>query len=323
MTAHGAMRAARGSGGDEAIGAIARLELDDVLERARGGAVDEALDRLIASLAEVRAQASAETWSRVLAAARAHPLRGFLHLEPFTFRCYSRPGGHAGDARALDYVLRGRELPMPMSDPTAALHQRIIRGQTARMLRFRCGRIARAIEEAVEQCPRPPRILGAGCGDRRERDRIVAFGSRRIGRIVAFDTDREALEQVRHDHAGLPIDTQFGSLRDLIRGGAPFTDMDLVYCSGLMEALPASAAAGLARALFGAVRHGGSLMITQVLAGLREAAFLEAFMDWQMVYRTRAEAVALVQDLLAHSVQEWNYGESPESTLGVITLRRR
>jgi len=323
MSPIGSMRAAQGSAGEEASRTIEGLRLDEILALARGGAVEEALGRLVAALAGARAGATPETWSRVLAAARAHPLRGFLHLDPFTLRCYARPRGHSGDARALDYVLRGRELPMAFSDPAAALHQCIIRGQTARTLRYRRDCIAHAIDEEIGRCDRPPRILAAGSGYLRELDRVVAFGAGRIGRIVAFDTDRDNLEQVRRDYASLPIDTQFGSVRDLIRGGGLFEDMDLAYCSGLMEALPQAAAAGLARALFSTLRHGGTLVITQFLTGLREAAFLETFMDWHMVYRTRAEVVSLVQDLLADSVRGWSYGESPESTLGVISLQRR
>jgi len=305
------------------VHAIARLALDDVLAMARSGRIEQALARLIASIADVRAHVSPETWSRVLAAARAHPLRGFLHLDPFTLRCYARPRGQCADANALDYALRPRELTMPLAQPVAALHQCIIRGQTARALRFRRDCLARAIDEAAEHCDRPPRILAAGSGHLRECDRIVGFGARRIGQIVAFDTDRDALERVRRDYANLPVVTQFGSVRDLVRGASAFGDMDLVYCSGLMESLPHAAAAGLARALFAMLRPGGTLVITQFLTGLTEAAFLEAFMDWHMAYRTRDETVALVQGLLGDSASGWSYGESPESTLGVLTLRRR
>ena len=303
--------------------AIARLALDDVLATARSGRIEQAMARLVASLADVRARVSPETWSRVLAAARAHALRGFLHLDPFTLRCYARPRGQCADANALDYALRPRELGMPLSEPVAALHQCIIRGQTARALRFRRDCLARAIDEAAQRCDRPPRILAAGSGHLRECDRIVAFGARPIGQIVAFDTDRDALERVRRDYANLPVATQFGSVRDLVRGAPELGDMDLVYCSGLMESLPDAAAAGLAHALFGMLRPGGALVITQFLTGLTEAAFLEAFMDWHMAYRRRDETVGLVRDLIGGAVRDWNYIESPEATLGALTLRRR
>jgi hypothetical protein len=112
-------------------------------------------------------------------------------------------------------------------------------------------------------------------------------------------------------------------VRDLVRGAPGLGDMDLAYCSGLMESLPDAAAAGLAHALFGMLRPGGALVITQFLAGLTEAAFLEAFMDWHMVYRRRDETVGLVRDLIGGDVNDWNYIESPEATLGVLTVRRR
>lgn len=316
---------ARGAnaGEDEALGAISSLDLDNALAEARAGRIEEALRRVIAGLAGVRARSAPETWSRVLAAARAHPLRGFLHLDPFILRCYARPRGIAGDARALDFALRGRTLEIPLADAAAALHQCVIRGQTARAIRFRRDALARAIEEAIARARRPPAIFAAGAGLLREWDRIVGFGSQRVGRIVAFDGDHDNLEQVKRDYATLPITTHLGSVRDLVRGGALFADMDLVYCSGLLETLPQPQAMALARALFGMVASGGTLVLTQFLAGLAEAAFLETYMDWRMVYRTRAELVALVQGLFADSESDWGYAESPESTLGVVTLRRR
>ena len=308
---------------DEAVTAIASLELDAALAEARAGRIEEALRNVIAGLAAARARSSAETWSRVLAAARAHPIRGFLHLDPFILRCYARPRGIAGDARAVDFALRGRTLDIPLADAAAALHQCVIRGQTARALRFRRDALARAIEEAIEQAPRPPTIFAAGAGLLREWDRIVGFGSHRVGRIVAFDGDADNLEQVKRDYASLPITTHLGAVRDLVRGGPPFADMDLVYCSGLLETLPQSQAAALARSLFAMVRPGGTLVLTQFLAALTEAAFLETYMDWRMVYRTRADVLQLVQELLPDAREDWSYTESPESTLGVMTLRRR
>lgn len=308
---------------DETLAAIASLDLDAALADARAGRIEKALRHVVSALAAVRARSTPETWTRVLAAARAHPMRGFLHLDPFILRCYARPRGIAGDARAIDFALRGRKLDIPLAEAAAALHQCVIRGQTARALRFRRDALARAIEETIETAPRPPAIFAAGAGLLREWDRIVGFGSQRVGRIVAFDGDPDNVEQVKRDYASLPLSTHLGSVRDLVRGGALFADMDLVYCSGLLETLPDAQARSLAGALFAMVRPGGTLVLTQFLAGLTEAAFLETYMDWRMVYRTRAGMLQLVQGLLPDARNDWDYTESPESTLGVVKLKRR
>ena len=321
----GSRRGARGpvAPDEEAARAIARLELDDTLARARAGGVEKALARLVANLAAVRADSAPETWSRVMAAARAHPLRGFMHLDPFTLRCYARPRGHAADATALDFMLRPREIAGPIADPAAALHQCMIRGQTARALRFRRDALARAIDETAARCDRLARIFAAACGHLRECDAVTAFGSKRIHQVIAFDTDRENLERVRHDYANLPVITSLGSVRELVRAEHVFGEMDLVYCAGLMETLPHPAAASVARALFSMLRHGGSLVVTQFLDGLAEAALLETYMDWPMVYRSKTETIALVQELLPDSVSEWSFVEDAERTMAIVTLHRR
>ncbi len=309
---------------DEAASrAIARLELDEILADARAGMVEQALARLVANLAAVRSDSAPETWARVTAAARAHPMRGFMHLDPFTLRCYSRLRGQAADAAALDFVLRPREIAAPIADPAAALHQCMIRGQAARALRFRRDGLARAIDEAAARCDRPARVFAAACGHLRECDVATAFGAKRIGQLVAFDTDPDNCEQVRRDYTNLPIVTYLGSVRELVRGEHLFGDMDLVYCAGLMESLPHPAAAGLTRALFSMLRPRGMLVVTQFLEGLTEAALLETYLDWPMVYRSKTEAVALVQELLPGSVSEWSFVENAERTMGFVTLHRR
>ena len=309
--------------GDAATRTIAGLGLDEVLAAAHGDDVDAALAKLVEALAQARSNTAPEVWARVLAAARAHPLRAFLHLEPFTMRCYARPGGRPGDAEALDMVLRPRGPPEPLPGPVAALHRAIVRGQTARALRFRRDALARSIEDLVEKCDRPPRILAAGAGHLREWDHVLAFGAPLMGQIVAFDSDLDAIDRARREYPSLPIEPHAGTVRELLLGAQAFEDLDLAYCSGLLETLERPAATALASALFAMLRPGGTLVLTQFLDGLTEGAFLEAFMDWHMVYRTPSETVALVEEPIAVGVRDWSYAESPEGTLALVTLRKR
>jgi extracellular factor (EF) 3-hydroxypalmitic acid methyl ester biosynthesis protein len=299
------------------------LPLDAVLEIARSGAVSEALERLVAALAEARARLSPEAWFRAIAEARAHPLREFLHRDPFTLRCYSKPRGYAADAAALDYVLRGRELAVRGTDPVSAIHYFTTHGQLARALRFRRDWLAREIDAAATRAASPLRIFAAGCGHLRECDRIDAFAAGRIGKLVAFDMDADNLEGLRHDYGHLPIVTHQGSVRQLADGKHLFGDMDVVYCAGLIESLPQSAALGLARALFAMLRPGGSLLITCFTGNLSEAGYLETFMDWRMLYRSQSEICGLLKDIPFDAVADWRYVDSPEATLGMLRITRR
>lgn len=296
--------------------------LDCALARLNGEAAGEALEALVAELAQARRHASAEEWSRLVARARSHPVRQRIHLDPFAYRCYAKPRGYAGDGIALDYVLRAPQLPVQGGDPVSILHQAIVHGQTARALRFRRDAIAREVDAAVARLQMPARVLAAGSGHLRECDLMESLHSGRIARLVAFDSDADNLDGVRRDYADLPVATHCGPMRQLIDGGSLLRGMDVVYTAGILETLPKPGALALVRGLFALLAPAGTLIATQFLPGLEEAAFLETFLDWRMVYRPRGEIHDLVQALPAEKLASWRYSENDESTLAIVVLRR-
>lgn len=297
--------------------------LDDVLAAARGGALPAALEALHRALAAKRAKASPEEWAAFVRMARAHPLREFLQLDPFTLRCYAKPRGYAPDGPALDYVYRARDIRIASGDPTAVLHDLVVHGQTGRALRFRRDYIAAEIDRLAAGGAKPLRVFAAGCGHLRECDVAKSLRAGRVAELVAYDLDRENLETVQRDYPHLPARLQTGTVRQLIEGRHGLEEMDFVYCSGLLETLSAPAAMGLANALFGMLRRGGTLVLTQFLDALVEAAYLEVFMDWRMVYRTEQEMFGLVRRFVPDAVSHWSYSEAPESTLGILMMQRR
>ena len=297
--------------------------LDAALEGLGQGRAEESLSAVVSHLAGLRAATSVESWNAFLSQVRNHPLREAVHRDPFIFRCYSKPRGYTPDAVALDYVLRARELPVKSRDPVGAIHHFATNGQAARALRFRRDAIAREIDAVAHRATRPARIFAAGAGHLRECDKSATLREGRVGRLVAFDMDAENLDAIRREYPTLPIVTHHGTVRQIGEGRHLFGDMDLVYSSGLLETLPHPSAVGLARALYTMVAPGGSLLLTHFLPGLTEAAFLEAFLDWRMVYRKHADLFDLVKELPAETVSTWVFSESPEATLGVLSIQKR
>lgn len=296
---------------------------DGIVAEMRDGEVEPALDRLRATLAEIRARASAEEWDRVIAGVRSHPLREILHEDPFTLRCYTKPRGYPGDPAALDFVLRARELPVRPRDRMGRIHVLMTQGPLARALRFRRDYLARAVDDFALGSTRPLRLLAAGCGHLREIDRMNAFSQGRVARLVAFDADAQCLETVRRDYAHLPVVAHHGSVRQLVEGKHLYGDMDLVYCAGMLETLAQPSAAGLARALFAMLRPGGTLILANFLKELPDLGLLEAFMDWRMVARTESELFDLVRGIEPEAKGSWAYSEDPDSTIGFLCVTRR
>jgi SAM-dependent methyltransferase len=295
---------------------------DSILGLIHRGHAAQAIATLHETLTTARRHTSPQTWSRLVQLARQHPLREILHCDPFTYRCFSKPRGYAGDATALDYVLRGSRLTEQPSDAIAIVHRAMTQGALARALRFRRDYIAGVIDAAARAAQKPLRVFAAGCGHLRECDRIRAFEIGRIAELIAFDSDGENLDAVYRDYGNLPVTPRHGNTSDLVDSIEGLCDMDIVYCAGLMETLPQPAAERLARGLFAMVRPGGTLVVTNFLDDMPEAGYLEAYMDWQMHYRTNEQIFALTASLVADT-RTWAYSESEQSTLGVIALQRK
>jgi 2-polyprenyl-3-methyl-5-hydroxy-6-metoxy-1,4-benzoquinol methylase len=156
----------------------------------------------------------------------------------------------------------------------------------------------------------------------RECDRIRSFEIGRIEELIAFDSDHDNLETVYRDYGQLPVKTLHGGVANLVDTIENVRDMDIVYCAGLLETLPQPAAQRLARGLFAMVRPGGALILTNFLDDMPEAGYVEAYMDWQMQYRS-SDALFAVAAPLVGEAKSWAYSESEQSTLGMITLQRR
>jgi hypothetical protein len=310
-------------GGITPAGATPALPLDAALELARGGGVREALDGLNRAMATMRRFAAREAWQAAVAAAREHPLREFVHRDPFTFRCFARPRGYCADGASLDYVLRRRELAVRASDPVAELHHYMTHGALARALLFRRDLVARLADEAAFRSQEPIRYLAAGCGHLRECDRMRALGEGRIAKLVAFDFDAENLECARRDYSFAPVVAHLGSVRKLIEGHHLFSDMHFVHSGGLVDSLPDAQAAELVRALFATLQPGGTLLVCGFLDALDDAGYVEAYMDWPVAWRTRESIEALASGIAEDSIERVTWFESPEATLGAIAIDRR
>jgi 2-polyprenyl-3-methyl-5-hydroxy-6-metoxy-1,4-benzoquinol methylase len=104
--------------------------------------------------------------------------------------------------------------------------------------------------------------------------------------VTALDQDRDSLACIEQDYGGYGVTTQAGTIGDLLRRTVRFADFDLVYAAGLYDYLDDELARALTRALFRMLRPSGRLLIANFTPATYDAAFMETFMDWQLVYRT-------------------------------------
>jgi extracellular factor (EF) 3-hydroxypalmitic acid methyl ester biosynthesis protein len=277
--------------------------LDRVLECDRPG---PAVDLLRHGLAKARrACTHPDEWrSLVDRLVRTHPALSMAHEDPFTWRCYSKPRGYAGDAVMLDFIyrheanrtwverasLRGRALLAATSTTPAS-----------RAVRNRCRLLA---DEIDSLCARnaDADVLSIACGHLREAGHSDAIRDGAFRRVVALDQDLESLAVVRSDYESMGVEAVEGSVKTVIARGRQLGQFDFVYAAGLYDYLNDKVGARLLQALFELVKPGGKVWIANFLPDIADVGLMEAAMDWWLIYRTPDEIRALTAALPSEQV---------------------
>ena len=285
--------------------------LDNVHARMLGGP-DEVLwqnmHSLHLGLITLRRRWTPEAWRRFCKEiAKKHPLRPFLHQCPFTRRAYERPRGYAGDAVLIDYLYMdhasdelhaGREIYRYMHQQPSSLS-----------VRERRQLLARTIDDTAGRVPDTSRILSVACGHLREAESSVAVAERRVGELIAFDQDPLSLAEISHHNPHGVVKPVCGSVRALLSKKTTFQDMDFVYSAGLYDYLSDAVATRLTALLMGMLRPGGKLLVANFARFPPETGYMEAFMDWWLIYRDEDGMRALL-------------GEVPLEQLAAVRLFR-
>ncbi len=262
------------------------------------------LDRLISNLQQVRVHADDTVWMDWVRCCRNHPLRELFLEDPFTRRSCEKPRGYAGDAVLLDYIYGVEEnWPEPeMSSLGQMIFEYTSRSAAPEGVRARRAYIARQIDDLAERKTTPD-ILSVACGHFREALLSSALKRKKLGHVMALDSDPRSLEVVDREYETWGIQTESINARTLLTGQADLGHYDLVYSLGLFDYLKANTSRRLASFLFHSLRPGGRLIIANFLPGIKDIGYMEAFMDWDLIYRNRREMIDMTMDIPEEEVE--------------------
>ncbi len=301
----------------------AALWLDGIyLQLASGGDVQLGMQVLHHGLYLMRKQWTRKDWRRFcMEIARVHPLRELLHQCPFTRHGYERPRGYAGDAALIDYLYAERlEAPLDLH-PGVHIYRFMYQQPSPRSVRERRTLLAQEIDAVAAQVVRP-RILSVACGHLREAELSRAVREHRVGEFIAFDQDPMSLAEVTRQHSETSIRPTCGSVRSLLMGRILFGHLDLAYSAGLYDYLSDNTARRLTQILFGMLNPGGRLLVAN-FATCPEAGYLEAFMDWWLIYRDEDQMQALTLDIDPLQIASTNIFRDTERNVIYLELCRR
>jgi hypothetical protein len=262
-----------------------------------------AIALLVPGLAALRAEMDAAAWATLCRErCLAHPVAALLREDPFIGRAYAKPRGYPGDAGILDLIYGAVPVPAGTSVLGRALHGVSIESAGCRSVRERREILSHAIDAAAHRAPGTARVLSVACGHLREAESSVAVRAGALGAFHALDQDPVSIALLGETHTALGVTPIVGSVGDLIRGRVSLEPLQLAYAAGLYDYLPADVAARLTARLFAMLAPGGRLLVANFCPELGDAAFMEAVMDWWLIYRGDDEVAAFAAEVPAAQV---------------------
>ena len=118
-------------------------------------------------------------------------------------------------------------------------------------------------------------------------------------------------------------ETVAANVRRLIAGKLTLDPFDLIYSTGLFDYVGPAAGRRLVSVMFQLLQSGGRLLIANFLPGIRDAGYMEAFMDWQLVYRTRQEMIDLTMEIPQSEIRDIRLMAEENQNIIFIEVRRR
>ncbi len=165
-------------------------------------------------------------------------------------------------------------------------------------------------------------VFALAAGHLREVELSHAMQNGQITNFVAMDQDAASLAVVEHDYARLGISAVPGSVRHILSGKAQPGTFDFVYAAGLFDYLGAPVATALTRKLFDMTRPGGTMLIPNFKAGARDTGYMEAFMDWHLIYRNHDDMRALAAALPAGGVADFDIFDDDDETITFLAVSK-
>jgi extracellular factor (EF) 3-hydroxypalmitic acid methyl ester biosynthesis protein len=306
---------------------MALLDEVDLLLRESESA-PEGIRILTNGLQAVKNRVSCAEWiGEIIATARQHPVDELIRQCPLTSHARSRPRGYPGDAGLLDLIYRHpstTETILRASPTGKAIYDFTIAVPACEAVRERCRLVARKIDELAASKPGAG-ILSVACGHVREAQLSEAMRLGATGSFIALDQDPISLDVVQGYAAATAcrIETRKMAVRHLLTGRDGLPSFDLIYSMGLYDYLESTAAARLTARLFARLKPGGRLLLANFLLGAWEAPYMEAFMDWHLLYRSKREIREFTREIDSNVIASTHFWIGPMKRIGYLEIVRR
>ena len=287
--------------------------------------VQQPLMALAGQLHSVRSATDSARWRQwIQGEMRPHSLYPVLLEDPFVRHSAARPRGYPGDAELLDYIYGSSDV-RPKVEAATDLGRQLYRFSNSTpapaAVRHRLS-ITAAESERMAAGGNRPHILSIACGHLREAPSLPSLREGRLGRFVALDQDPLSVARVRAECAHLGVEAHECSARKFIRGACRGR-FDFIYALGLYDYLSDDTGRRLLSAALDLLNPGGKVWIANFVEDLWSTAYMEAVMDWWLVYRSEERLTRLAEALDPTKVASQRLFREPAGHVAFLEIVRR
>ena len=232
----------------------------------------------------------------------------FILQSPFSYRCFTKPLGFAGDYGMVRLMLgspyQGTTLFAKLLNSAFMKTGPVVAHQNR--INYLVETLRKVVTRRAAQGLRT-RVLNLGCGPAEEVQRFLETES--VSETCDFellDFNPETLSYARQqiaaaqERAGREVKVELieesiqGFLREASRGDAYSKEgYDFVYCAGLFDYLQQRFCVKLTEVMCGLVGEGGYVVVTNVSKENTIPAVMADFLEWTLVERDREEMLNL------------------------------
>ena len=299
---------------------------DTVATSFENGVTYPAMAQLVEGLAAIGAANRGSDWiEHAKSVARRHPISKFVFDCPFTRHSAARPRGYPGDAQLIDFIYR-HPAALPVEQQASDFGRSVllhnVDSPAPAAVRARRHLTATYIGDVVAQRP-DAHVMSVACGHARELELLSPKVARAIGRFVAYDQDPASLAVASSYAAkGIPVEPVQGTILQLIKENT-LTGFDLIFSAGLYDYLSDRLAEKLTANLFTRLKPGGKLIVANFLPDIRDAGYMEIFMDWRLIYRDERQIRAFARKIDPAALGSTRYFPEPNRNVGFLEITRK
>lgn len=236
-------------------------------------------------------------WRNDVDRLRDSSLFQILLEDPLTNWAYSRPMGYPGDASVIDLIY-GTGNCSRMFDSASPVGKSVFfENRTApvcRAVRYRRWLASEMIQDAIARNNRSS-ILAIAAGHLRELDLMTPLSGAENSHIFALDQDPCSLSEVSKNYPH--VETLNMSVSDILRGWIKSERFDLVYALGLFDYLNDDVAKDLLKRMVECCNPDGRILVACFAPTAVDRSYMEAFMNWPLIWRDETEMANLAEDL--------------------------